>query len=165
MARRPSTLLRAPRARSRGGPYNRRVVPTTNPVVQLIRTILAVIAGLIAITLIVEPIEFLLVTIANRGMTTDPYEYFLIRNRGWFLALKVLYNSGAAAIAGYLTAWIAGRAPFSHAAVVAVLQTIAFGFAFMVPELRSTGPDWMWVTLIIATPVAIIGGAAIRHRV
>ena len=140
-------------------------MPATNPVVQLIRTILAVIAGLIAITLIVEPIEFLLVTIVNGGMTTDPYEYFLIRNRGWFLALKVIYNSAAAAIAGYLTAWIAGRAPFSHAVVVALLQTIAFGFAFMLPELRSTGPDWMWVTLMIATPVAIIAGAMIRNRV
>ena len=139
-------------------------MPATNPVVRLIRTILAVIAGLIAITLIVEPIEFLLVTIVNRGMTTDPYEYFLIRNRGWFLALKVIYNTGAAAIAGYLTAWIAGRAPFSHAVVVAVLQTIAFGFAFAIPELRSTGPDWMWVTLIIATPAAIVVGALIRPR-
>ena len=140
-------------------------MPATNPALQLIRTILAVIVGLIAITLIVEPIEFLLVTIVNRGVTTDPYEYFLIRNRGWFLAVKVIYNSGAAAIAGYLTAWIAGRAPFSHAGVVAVLQTIAFGFAFTVPELRATTPDWMWVTLMIATPAAILAGALFsQHR-
>jgi hypothetical protein len=139
-------------------------VPTTNPVVQLIRTILAVITGLIAITLIVEPIEFLLVTIVNGGMTTDPYEYFLIRNRGWFLALKVIYNTVAAAIAGYLTARIAGRAPMSHAGVVALLQTIAFGFAFAMPELRATTPDWMWVTLIIVTPIAVVAGAAKRPR-
>jgi hypothetical protein len=140
------------------------LAPAQNSAVQLLRSGLAVIAGLIAITLIVEPIEFLLVTLVNGGMTTDPYEYFLIRNRGWFLALKVIYNTAAAAVAGYLTAWIAGRSPLIHAAVVALLQTLAFLYAFTVPELRSTGPAWMWMTLIVATPVAILAGAVIRPR-
>ena len=139
-------------------------MPAANPATQLIRTALAIVAGLIAITLIVEPLEFALVTLANGGITTDPYEYFLIRNRSWFLALKVIYNTAAAAIAGYLTAWIAGRAPLSHAAGVAVLQTLAFFYAFTVPELRTTTPDWLWVTLMIATPAGILIGAAIRKR-
>lgn len=139
-------------------------MPATNPVTQLIRTVLAIIAGLIAITLIVEPLEFALVTLANGGITTDPYEYFLIRNRSWFLALKVVYNTAAAAVAGYLTAWIAGRAPLRHAAGVAILQTVAFFYAFTVPELRTTTPDWLWVTLMIATPAGILIGAAIRKR-
>ena len=136
-------------------------MPAANPATQLIRTALAIVAGLIAITLIVEPLEFALVTLANGGITTDPYEYFLIRNRSWFLALKVIYNTAAAAIAGYLTA---GRAPLSHAAGVAVLQTLAFFYAFTVPELRTTTPDWLWVTLMIATPAGILIGAAIRKR-
>jgi hypothetical protein len=137
-------------------------VPATNPAIQLIRSGLAVIVGLISITLIVEPLEFLLVTLAHGGMTTDPYEYFLVRNRGWFLALKVIYNTGAATIAGYLTASIAGRAALIHGGVVAALQSLAFGYAFTVPELRATTPDWLWVTMLVATPVAILVGARLR---
>ena len=135
-----------------------------NPAIQLIRSLLAVLVGLISITLIVEPIEFALVTLANGGMTTDPYEYFLVRNRPWLLTAKIVYNTAAALAAGYLTAWIAGRAPLSHAAAVALLQVVAFAFAMITPELRSTGPDWMWWVLIVATPLAILAGAALRGR-
>jgi hypothetical protein len=140
------------------------MTPSSNPVVQLIRTVGAVLVGLMSITLIVEPIEFLLVTAANGGLTTDPYEYFQVRNRGWLLALKMVYNTGAAVAAGYLTAWIAGRAPLAHAAVVAVLQVAAFAFAMATPELRQTGPGWMWFSLLAATPIAIVAGAWLRRR-
>ena len=137
-------------------------MPVSSPAVQLLRTIGGVLVGLMSITLIVEPIEFLLVTAANGGMTTDPFEYFQIRNRGWFLALKIVYNTAAAVAAGYLTAWVAGRAPVAHAAVVAVLQLAAFTFAMATPELRETGPGWMWFTLLAATPIGIIAGSWLR---
>lgn len=136
----------------------------SNPVVQLLRTVGGVLIGLMSITLIVEPIEFLLVLAANGGLPTDPYEYFQVRNRGWFLGLKIAYNTGAAVAAGYFTAWIAGRAPLTHAIVVAVLQLAAFVFAMVTPELRQTGPDWMWYTLLAATPIGILAGAWLRGR-
>jgi hypothetical protein len=137
-------------------------MPVPIAVVQLFRTVAAVIVGLITITLIVEPIEFAIVTGANGGVTADPYEYFLVRNRPWLLAAKMIYHTLAAAAAGYLPAWIAGRARLTHAAAVALLQVLAFGVAMITPELRSTGPDWMWWTLVVATPLAILGGAALR---
>jgi len=37
-----------------------------------LRSVLAVVAGLVLISAIVEPIEFLLVRVLNRGLTTDP---------------------------------------------------------------------------------------------
>ena len=55
-----------------------------------------------------------LVTLVNGEFTNDVEQYFSVRNRPWFLALKLVYNTGAAVGAGYLTALIAGHAELKH---------------------------------------------------
>jgi hypothetical protein len=61
-----------------------------------LRSVLAVVVGLAVISLIAESVEFGLVTLVNRGVTTDQAVYFGVRNQPAFLAAKVVYNTAAA---------------------------------------------------------------------
>jgi hypothetical protein len=129
-----------------------------------LRSVLAVVAGLVLISLIVEPIEFLLVGLLNRGLTTDPDIYFQVRNQPAVLAAKLVYNTAAAIVGGWVAAWVARRAPVAHGIVLAGIQTAAFGWAVANPALRRSTPDWMWACLIVLTFAGIIVGALLQSR-
>ena len=132
---------------------------------QILRSMLAVFAGLVLISLIVEPLEFGLVTLVNGGVTTDPDIYFRVRNTPAFLATKVVYNTTAAIVGGLVAARLARRAPIAHGLALAVIQTVAFGWALVNPALRRSTPDWMWACLIVVTFAGIMGGSLLqRHR-
>lgn len=131
---------------------------------RILRSVLAVVAGLVLITLIVEPIEFALVALANGGVTTDQDVYFAVRNQPAFLAAKLVYNSLAAIAGGYAAAWLAGRAPMAHGIVLALVQTVAFGWALSQPTVRPTTPDWVWACLIALSFAGILAGSALRRR-
>jgi hypothetical protein len=126
------------------------------------RSVLAVLVGLILISTVVEAIEFGLVTLINGKPTTDPVTYYAIRNRPWFLMLKLLYNTLAAVGAGYLVARIAGYAGLRHAVALAFVQTVAFVWALTQPQMRQWAPDWMWVSLIVLTIAGLVAGARWR---
>ena len=94
------------------------------------------------ISAIVEPIEFLLVGLLNRGLTTDPDLYFQVRNQPAVLASKLVYNTAAAIVGGWVAAWVARRAPVAHGIALAVIQTAAFGWALANPRFAiDTGLD------------------------
>ena len=78
---------------------------------RILRSVLAALAGLVLITAIVEPLEFALVALVNGGMTTDQNIYLSVRNQPGFLAAKLLYNTAAAFVGGFVAAWLARRAP------------------------------------------------------
>jgi hypothetical protein len=132
--------------------------------VRLLRSVLAVVTGLVLISVIVESIEFGLVTLVNRGVTTDPAIYFGVRNQPAILAAKLVYNSAAALAGGWVAAWLARRAPLAHGTVLAVIQTVAFVWALANPELRRSTPDWMWTCLIVLTFAGIIVGSLLQGR-
>lgn len=132
---------------------------------QILRSIFAVFAGLVLISVIVEPLEFGLVTLVNGEVTTDPDIYFRVRNTPAFLATKVVYNTAAAIVGGWVAARLAPRAPMAHGLVLAVIQTVAFGWALVTPALRRSTPDWMWACLIVVTFAGIMTGSRLqRHR-
>jgi len=132
----------------------------------VLRSVLGALIGLFLISLIVEPLEFSLVTIVNGGVIgqENQDEYYAIRNRDWFLALKMVYNTLAAMAGGYAAAVIAGRAPLRHAVAVAVLQTAGFGVALATPQFRETAPLWMWIALIPVSIAGILLGGWLRGR-
>ena len=118
------------------------------------------------ISVIVEPFEFGLVTLVNGEVTTDPDIYFRVRNTPALLATKLVYNTAAAIVAGFVAARLARRAPVAHGLVLAVIQTVAFGWALATPALRRSTPDWMWACLIVVTFAGIMTGSLLqRHRV
>jgi hypothetical protein len=129
-----------------------------------LRSIGAVVIGLLVITLLVEPLEFGLVTLLHGGITTDPEVYFGVRNRPWVLVLKAIYNTGAAIVGGLVAARIAGRAPMAHGAALAAVQTAGFAWAVLNPELRRGTPDVMWTLLTVLTIAGILCGARLSRR-
>ena len=131
---------------------------------QILRSIFAVFAGLVLISVIVEPLEFGLVTLVNGAVTTDPDSYFRVRNTPAFLATKVVYNTAAAIVGGLVAARLAPRAPMAHGLVLAVTQTLAFGWALATPALRRSTPDWMWACLIVVTFAGIMTGSVLQRR-
>jgi hypothetical protein len=90
--------------------------------------------------------------------------YFAVRNRPVILAAKLLYNTLAAILAGYMTAKIAGLRELLHAAVVAIVQTMALVWGFTAGEYASFTPVWMRVALVLTTGPAMMLGASIRAR-
>lgn len=130
---------------------------------RMLRSVIAVIAGLVLISLIVEPLEFALVALVNGAVVTEQEAYFTVRNQPALLAAKVVYNTAAAVIGGYVAAWIARRAPLTHGVTLALVQTVAFGWALTRPELRGTTPDWMWACLIVLTFGGIVAGSTLQR--
>src|SRR5262249_37211489 len=133
-------------------------------VASILRSVLAVLVGLILISIVVEALEAMLVLAVHGGLTTDPVVYFGVRNRPWFLALNLVYNTAAAIFGGFLTARIAGRLGLTHGLILAIVQTVAFLYALAMPDMRQWTPTWMWIALIVVTAAGIVYGARIAKR-
>lgn len=129
-----------------------------------LRSVVGIIAGLLAISVLVEAVEVTLVTLVNGGMTMDPVVYFGTRNRPWFLAIKLVYNTAGAVAGGWLAAWIAGRAPMAHGVALAIVQAAALGYAVTDPAMRQWTPDWMWAALAVVSTLGVLWGARLRQR-
>ena len=129
-----------------------------------IRSIVAVLGGIGLFALVTETLEFTLVSAAAGGSISDMAAYFAVRNRPVILAAKLVYNTLAAILAGYMTAKIAGTRELLHAVVVAIVQTVALIWGFTAGEYASFTPIWMRVALVLTTGPAMMLGASIRAR-
>ena len=129
---------------------------------RIIRSIIAIIIGIAVISIFVEAIEYVIVTLINREPATDPEVYYSIRNRGWFLGIKLFYNTLFAAVGGFTAATVAGYAPLRHGFALGFVQTIAFGLGLIFTEGTRWTPGWMWAALIVLTFGGILLGARVR---
>ena len=77
-----------------------------------------------------------------------------------YLIDSVSWTVGAALIAGYITAWVAGFRELPHAAALGLLMIIA-SFVSMRQEGISQ-PGWYQTTVAGCGPLASMIGAAIR---
>ena len=126
---------------------------------RILRSILAIAGGLFVLSLVAEGIELTIVTALNGSFTQEPAVYFAVRNRPAVLVAKLVYNTGAALLAGYVAAWIAGRAAFAHGVVLAAIQSALFVWGMMFSEFAGTTPTWAWVTLLPLMGAGILFGA------
>ena len=69
----------------------------------------------------------------------------------------------ASALAGYAIGRIAGHQEVRHAAAGAAILTAAY-LSAVLSDNPDLPPMWMRVTLLVATPPALIGGAWLRAR-
>lgn len=129
-----------------------------------VRSVLAVVLSLVLISILVQAVEFALVALAHGGTTNDPIVYFGVRNRPWFLVLKLLYNTAGAVVGGFVAGWIAGRAPLAHGIALAVVQAAALAYAVADPAMRLWTPDWMWAALAIVSTLGVLWGAWLWRR-
>lgn len=128
----------------------------------MIRSILAVLAGLVALTIVSFGIE----AVANPLLmhlfpAALPDSSALARSMPARLFM-LAYTMFAIFAGGYVTAWIASRSKVWHAAVMGIIE-LAFTLYVMIaapfPEIHAS-PRWGFIVSIILTiPAAALGGA------
>ncbi len=129
----------------------------------ILRSVLGIAAGLVAISIVAEGVEILLVSALHGGMVSDETTYWSVRNRPAVLGLKLVYNTLAAVVGGYLCARIAGRAHLAHGAVLAGIQLVLFVWGMTASEFAGTTPAWVWITLCVTMTAGILAGATRRR--
>jgi hypothetical protein len=131
---------------------------------RVIRTISAIFIGMFLISGLVEGLEFGLVAAIHGAPTTEPEVYYGIRNLAWFLSLKLVYNTAAAVVGGFVTALVAGYAPLKHGIALACIQTLAFAWGLTQPNISQWTPGWVWAGLIVFSFAGILFGARIWEQ-
>jgi len=132
----------------------------------MIRSIVAVLAGLVVLTIVSFAIE----------AAADPLLMHLFPGAlpnaaalaGNFAArlFMLAYTTFSIVVGGYVTAWIARRAQLTHAAIMGAIE-VAFTLYVMIAAPFAEAhqaPRWGWITgMILMIPAACLG-AAIRTR-
>lgn len=135
--------------------------------IRLLRWTVAVVLGLVTVSVVVEPLEWLLVTLVGGGIVSDAGEYFGIRNRPPFLAVKMVYNLAGGFVGGWVAARVGGGGAASRPLgwTLAAVQTGTILWAMQDPELGLTAPAWAWMAFAVVTAAGIVAGAERVARV
>ena len=129
----------------------------------MIRSILAVLAGLVVLTMVSFAIEAvadpLLMHLFPAAL---PNAAALASNLPARLFM-LLYTAASIAAGGYVTAWIARRSQLIHAAIMGAIElafTLYVMIAAPIPE-ANPAPRWAWIAgMILIIPAAYLGAAA-----
>jgi hypothetical protein len=133
----------------------------------MIRSILAVLAGLVELTIVSFGIEALANPLLMHLFPTAlPDSAALARSMSARLFM-LAYTMFAIFAGGYLTAWIALRSKIWHAAVMGIIEvvfTLYVMIAAPFPEVHAS-PRWGFVVgMILTIPAAVLGGTLRAHQ-
>lgn len=123
----------------------------------MIRSVLAILAGiatLLAVSFGIEAVANpLLMQLFPESFPTPAALSHALPARVFMFA----YGSLSVAAGGFVTAWLAGRAPLRHAAAFGIVQTGLTLLAMI--TLWHLQPAMAWIaTLIMTLPAALLGG-------
>jgi uncharacterized membrane protein (DUF441 family) len=121
--------------------------------VRFLRSLLAIGAGFAVFALVVG----VLTPVATRRFGVENFQSFSMA----LLFATLAYSVVAAAVAGYLTAYIAGQRELPHAAALGML-IIGMGFVSM-REHGLKQPGWYEATIAGCGPMAALFGAGLRR--
>ena len=150
------------------------------------RSVLAVVAGIVAMSFVAFAIEIPLRALTLRLFSQSfPDQAALDSHVGWMVS-QSLYTLPALMLGGYVAVWLAPRRGFTHAIAMAILQErddehdhrqserLAHAIAMaIVQDLLIVAlifnpphpvPPWMWAITLVVTPAAIIYGGYLRSR-
>jgi hypothetical protein len=132
----------------------------------MIRSILAVLAGLIALTIVSFAIELaadpILLHVFPRALPDAAALAGSLPARLFMVA----YTTFAIGVGGYVTAWIARRSRLTLAAIMGAIE-VAFTLYVMIAapfHEAHPAPRWVWITGVILMIPAACLGAAIRAK-
>lgn len=132
----------------------------------MIRSILAVAAGIIALTIVAFAIEAAADPLVMRLFPAAfPDAAALARSLPMRLFM-LAYTTFAIAAGGYVTAWIARRAQLLHAAIMGALEVAFTVYVMMAAPFPEPVPAPRWsffASILLMIPGACLG-AAIRSR-
>jgi peptidoglycan/LPS O-acetylase OafA/YrhL len=110
----------------------------------MLRSALAVVAGIAVLTITSFAIEA-----AVNPLLTKTFPAAL-------RIVTVVYTMACVAAGGYVTAWLARRAPVRHAAIMGVIESALTIVAML--SLSGYAPLWSWVAgIVLTTPAAWLG--------
>jgi hypothetical protein len=126
----------------------------------MIRSILAVLAGLVALTVVSFAIEAaadpLLMHLFSRALPDTAALAESLPAR----LLMLAYTTFSIAVGGYVTAWVARRAGLTHAAIMGAIE-VAFTLYVMIAgpfKEAHPAPPWVWILgVIVMIPAACLG--------
>jgi len=122
-----------------------------------IRSILAILAGLIAITITSFAIEAAVTPLLLRAFPAALPNEAAISHSVPALLFTFAYSSLCVVAGGYITARLASHHPVRHAVILGLLQS-----ALTIPAMLAfpgKAPLWGWIlSMIIVIPAAWLGG-------
>ena len=123
----------------------------------MIRSVLAVLAGIVVLTITSFAIEAVADPLMLRVFPHAlPDKAALSHNLPASLFLFA-YTSLCVAAGGYVTAWLARRSPVRHAVAMGVVQVALTVLAMMSPRIVAPFRNWI-ATLVLTIPTAWCGG-------
>lgn len=135
---------------------------------KLFKLIMSVVIGIVILTALVEGVEFLIVVSMSDHSASylmeNQTEYFETRNTPFILTSKAIYTFFAAITAGFIATKLNKSNALTGAISFVVFQIIALVWAGFFSDLKSTGPYWMWLYLIMLIPIGILIGYKIAIR-
>ena len=128
----------------------------------MIRSILAVVAGLVVLTIVSFAIEAAADPLLMRLFPGALPDAAALAGNLPARLFMVAYTTLAIGVGGYVTAWIVRRSRLTHAAVMGAIE-VAFTLYVMVAapfHEAHPAPRWVWITgLIFMIPAACFGAA------
>ena len=123
----------------------------------ILHAFLALAAGFLAMALLVTVMTALLNKLTPSWVAEGghPEPGYIFVNLG--------YSFVAAAVGGYITAWIAGHNPLIHVLALAITALLLAALSAL--QHRGQQPVWYLLALVAITPVGVFAGGLIRLRV
>ena len=132
----------------------------------VIRSILAVLAGIVVLTIVSFAIEAVAGPLLMRMFPTALPDAAALSANFAARLFMLAYTLFSIAVAGYFTAWVASHAKILHAAIMGAVEvalTLYVMIAAPFPQVHPA-PRWWWIAgLILMIPAAILG-AVIREK-
>ncbi len=126
---------------------------------KIIRSVFAVLAGSITISLTAIGSAFLLGLLVPAAFQNDGQ----MPGTG-ILLFMLAYSTIFAALGGYITARLAASAPMAHVLVLAILQLLS-GLAVTMLQMGSAVPQWFQILMaMLPVPVILLGGKLYRAK-
>ena len=119
----------------------------------MLRSILAVIAGIVVLSIASFAIE---------GVISVIVDSRALGQQVWFRMLTMGYTLVCVGAGGHVAAWVARRMEAGHALILGGIQVVFTIGAMM--QLRQSEPRWTWIVgIALIMPAAWLGGM-IRAR-
>jgi hypothetical protein len=129
-----------------------------------IRSIIAVLGGIVVISFLAQLLEIPLVNALATEPIVDMNGYLDARNQPPIHVGLLVIAALTGLLSGYLVAKIAGQYEVQHAAFTALLQTLLLIRGFGDEAATAALPIWVKVSLVLVTVPAMLLGALVRAR-
>jgi hypothetical protein len=130
----------------------------------MIRSLLSVLAGIAALTVVSFAIEAALDPLLLWAFPKALPGPQALASNPWVRTLTFAYGLMCVAAGGYVTARIARRRPVTHALVMGILQAGLTIMAMLSPVgYHASGLQWI-IVATLSLPAALVGGTACKGR-